>query len=212
MVSATEQELHRVELVRLGLRLEYLTVGWNLAEAAVAVTAGWLAGSIALVGFGLDSLIESSSGAVLLWRLRADAARERRELLEARALKLVGASFFLLAAYVAFDAVKSLMQREAPEQSYIGIALAIVSLIVMPLLARAKRRVAAQIKSRAMHADSRQTDICAYLSAILLGGLVLNVWLGWWWADPFAALVMAPVILKEGWEALHGETCSEACH
>jgi len=212
MVSATEQELHRVELVRLGLRLEYLTVGWNLAEAAVAVTAGWLAGSIALVGFGLDSLIESSSGAVLLWRLRADAARERRELLEARALKLVGASFFLLAAYVAFDAVKSLMQREAPEQSYIGIALAIVSLIVMPLLARAKRRVAAQIESRAMHADSRQTDICAYLSAILLGGLVLNVWLGWWWADPFAALVMAPVILKEGWEALHGETCSEACH
>jgi len=211
-VSATEQELHRVELVRLGLRLEYLTVGWNLAEAAVAVTAGWLAGSIALVGFGLDSLIESSSGAVLLWRLRADAARERRELLEARALKLVGASFFLLAAYVAFDAVKSLMQREAPEQSYIGIALAIVSLIVMPLLARAKRRVAAQIESRAMHADSRQTDICAYLSAILLGGLVLNVWLGWWWADPFAALVMAPVILKEGWEALHGETCSEACH
>lgn len=201
----------RTRLVQRGLRLEYLTIGWNLGEAAIAVAAGWLAGSIALVGFGLDSLIESASGAVLIWRLRADAAEELRERVEARALKLVGTSLFVLAAYVIFEAARSLWVREPPEKSYVGVGLAVVSLIVMPLLARAKRKVAAQIESRAMHADSRQTDICAYLSAILLGGLLLNAWLGWWWADPAAALAMSPLIVKEGWEAWHGEVCADAC-
>lgn len=195
--------------VKRGRLLEYLTVGWNAGEALIAVGAGILAGSIALIGFGLDSLIEMSSGVILLWRLHSDADVEKREAVEARALKLVGASFLLLAAYVSFDAAKSLLAREAPDASFIGMALAVVSLIVMPLLARAKQRVAARIHSRALQADSRQTDICAYLSAILLVGLGLNAVFGWWWADPVGALAMVPIIVKEGKEALEGERCSE---
>ena len=196
--------------VRRGRRLEYLTVGWNLCEGAIAVAAGAAAGSTALVGFGLDSFIESTSGATLIWRLRREGeGGERRERV---ALKLVGASLLLLAAYVATDAVWSLARREPPEASRVGVALAIVSLVAMPLLARAKRRVAARINSRALAADSRQTDICAYLSAVLLAGLALNAAFGWWWADPAAALVMTPIILKEGLRALRGETCCGGCH
>jgi divalent metal cation (Fe/Co/Zn/Cd) transporter len=190
--------------MRRGRELEYLTVGWNLLEGLVAVGAGVAAGSAALVGFGFDSFIESTSGGALLWRLRSDHDAERRERV---ALKLVGASFLLLAAYVAFDAGMALVNREPPDGSYVGVGLAAVSLAVMPLLARAKRRVAAQLRSRALEADSRQTDICAYLSAILLGGLLLNALLGWWWADPVAALLMVPIIAREGVEALRGETC-----
>lgn len=206
-------EAARAASVRRGKALAYLTIGWNSLEALIAIAAGLFAGSIALVGFGVDSVIEVSSGTALLWRLHLDSP-ERRERAEQVALKLVGVSFLLLAAYVAFDAVKSLIYREVPEASYIGIALAALSLAVMPLLARAKRRVAAEIGSRALRADSRQTDICAYLSAILLGGLILNAILGWWWADPVAALVMVPIIVKEGVEALRGEQCcgDDACH
>lgn len=198
----------RSNAVRRGRNLEYLTIGWNSLEAVAAIGAGASAGSIALVGFGFDSVIESVSGAVLLWRLFAGEGREKL------ALRLVGASFLILAAYVGFDAVKSLVLRESPEASYIGIAIAALSLVVMPILARAKRRVAASLNSRAMLADSRQTDICAYLSAILLGGLILNALFGWWWADPVAALVMLPIIVKEGFEGLQGETCCNngACH
>ncbi|HYN15830.1 MAG TPA: cation transporter [Terriglobales bacterium] len=191
----------RLAAIRRARRLEYLTIAWNSAEAAVALIAGLLAGSIALVGFGLDSVIEVSSGAIVLWRLFADHERAERI-----ALKIVGASFLALAAYVAFDSVKTLWLREAPEGSLAGIVLAAVSLVVMPLLARAKRRVAAGIGSRALHADSRQTDLCAYLSAILLGGLLLNALLGWWWADPVAGLLMTPIIANEGREALRGES------
>ena len=161
----------------------------------IAVGAGFVAGSTALVGFGFDSFIESLSGGALLWRLRSDEDAERRERI---ALKLVGWSFLILAAYVAFDAAMSLIRRGPPEASYVGISLSVLSLVVMPLLARAKRRVAAEMGSRALEADSRQTDICAYLSAILLGGLLLNALFGWWWADPVAALVMVPIIAKEG--------------
>jgi divalent metal cation (Fe/Co/Zn/Cd) transporter len=198
----------RAAITRRGRNLEYLTIGWNSLEAVAAIGAGLLAGSIALVGFGFDSVIESLSGAVVLWRLFAG---ERREKL---ALRLVGASFLVLAAYVGFDAIKSLVLREPPEASFLGIAIAALSLVVMPLLARAKRRVGASLNSRAMLADSRQTDICAYLSAILLGGLVLNAAFGWWWADPVAALVMLPIIVKEGIEGLRCETCCDggACH
>lgn len=194
--------------VRTGRRLAYLTIGWNSLEAIIAVGAGLVAGSIALVGFGFDSVIEVSSGAIILWRL---AAGEHREKL---ALKLVGISFLTLTAYIAFDAIKSLWLRELPETTYIGIAIAALSLIVMPLLARAKRKVAANLNSRAMHADSRQTDLCAYLSAILLAGLILNALFGWWWADPVAALMMAPIIAREGAQALRGETCCDDgdCH
>jgi len=196
----------RVATVRRGRRLEYLTIAWNSAEAAVALIAGLLASSIALVGFGLDSVIEVLSGAIVLWRLLADNERAER-----LALKVVGVSFLALAAYVAFDSSKTIWLRQAPEHSLPGIILAAVSLIVMPLLARAKRRVAAGIGSRALHADSRQADLCAYLSAILLGGLLLNALLGWWWADPAAGLVMTPIIVNEGREALRGESCRDAC-
>lgn len=196
--------------IRRGILLEYITLGWNALEAIVAIISGLIAGSVALVGFGLDSVIEMSSGAVLLWRLHSDADEHRRERVERIALRLVGLSFVTLALYVAIDAAKSLWQHERPEESTPGIIIAAASLAVMPLLARAKRRVAAGINSGAMQADSRQTDICAYLSAILLGGLLLNALLGWWWADPVAGLIMVPIIAKEGIEALQCKTC--ACH
>jgi divalent metal cation (Fe/Co/Zn/Cd) transporter len=189
-------------LVERGRRLEFFTIGWNIIEAIVSIGAGLLAGSIALIGFGVDSLIESASGTVLLWRLRAGEKGEERE---QRALKLVGWSLLALAAYVAVDAAKSLIEGEEPQRSIPGIIIAALSLVVMPLLAKAKRKVAAGLKSKAMAADSTQTDICAYLSAILLGGLGLNALLGWWWADPIAGLMMVPIIAKEGLEALRGE-------
>src|SRR6266480_264181 len=147
---------------RAGRRLEYFTLGWNLTEAVVGIGAGVIAGSIALIGFGMDSIIESFSGAILLWRLQRHQAAEKREQL---ALKLVGISFFVLAAYVAADAAKTLIQREAPHGSIVGVCLAAVSIVVMPFLARAKRRVAARLNSRALVADSRQTDLCAYYQA-----------------------------------------------
>lgn len=200
------QVIRRDEAVRQGRRLEYFTVGWNLIEAAVALGAGLFAGSIALIGFGIDSLIETSSGAVLLWRLKEGEEGEQRERI---ALKLVGISLLALAAYVAIDATKGLILKEPPEESLVGIILAAVSLIVMPLLAWAKRRVAARLNSQALVADSHQTDICAYLSAILLVGLGLNALFGWWWADPISALAMVPIIVKEGLEALRGESCLE---
>lgn len=198
----------RADVITRGRRLEYLTIGWNSLEGLIAIAAGLFAGSIALVGFGLDSLIELCSGAALLWRLHLDAP-ERRERAEAIALKVVGICFLALAAYVFYDALKSLIRRETPAASYIGIGIAALSLIVMPVLARAKRHIAEKINSRAMRADARQTDICAYLSAILLVGLVLNAIFGWWWSDPLAALVMTPIIAKEGVEALRGEACCD---
>lgn len=200
----------RAALVKRGRWLEYFTIIWNLLEGIISVGAGVLAGSIALVGFGFDSFIESASGGALLWRLHLDRP-ERREQAEKFALKLVGASFLLLAAYVTVDAVKSLVKREPPSPTYLGIGIAALSLVVMPLLARAKRSIAKEIHSHALEADARQTDICAYLSAILLGGLLLNAVFGWWWADPIAALIMIPIIIKEGIEGLRGETCGD-CH
>lgn len=195
------QQIIRTVNVKRGRRLEYLTIGWNSLEAVFAIGAGAMAGSIALVGFGVDSVIEVSSGAIVLWRLVSGEHRERL------ALKLVGISFLALAAYVTFDAAKSLWFRETPDATYLGIVIAALSLIVMPLLARAKRKVAADLNSGAMLADSRQTDICAYLSGILLAGLGLNILFGWWFADPVAALVMVPIIAREGIQALRGKTC-----
>lgn len=200
--AITDRRIH----LRRGRLLEYLTLAWNLVEAAVAIGAGLAAGSSALIGFGLDSVIESTSGAVLLWRLQEGESGERRE---QRALQLVGVSFLLLAAYVAWEAGGTLWRREVPEGSPVGIVLAVVSLIVMPILARAKRKVATELGSAALEADSRQTDLCAVLSAILLGGLLLNALLGWWWADPVAALAMVPVITAESIRALRGERCDD---
>jgi divalent metal cation (Fe/Co/Zn/Cd) transporter len=203
--------INRIAALRRGIQLEYLTIVWNLLEGLVAVIAGAIAGSIALVGFGIDSWIETSSGAVLIWRFRAERNGSNAEMVERKAVRWVGISFLLLAVYVTWVACASLLKREAPERSIIGVAIAILSLIVMPLLARQKRRTAQALSSVALQADSRQTSICAYLSVILLGGLVLNAVLGWWWADPVAALIMVPMITKEGIEGLRGETCSD-CH
>ncbi len=201
----------RADHIRRGIWLEYLTIGWNVIEGLVALASGVVAGSIALVGFGIDSLIETSSGSILLWRLRAERSGQNAEAVERLALRLVGLSFFLLAVYVAADSIKTLWLREKPERSAMGIAIAVLSLIVMPWLAYQKRKAAARLSSAAMKADSRQTSLCAYLSAILLGGLVLNAALGWWWADSVAAIVMVPIIAREGWSAFKGEPCSD-CH
>jgi divalent metal cation (Fe/Co/Zn/Cd) transporter len=203
----------RTQHLQRGILLEYLTIGWNVIECVVAVGSGAVSGSVALVGFGIDSFIETSSGAVLLWRLRAEHRGQDAEKVERKALKLVGVCFMLLAAYVTFDSVKTLIEKEYPERSVIGIAIAFLSMVVMPWLAHLKRRTAGNLNSASLHADSRQTSLCAYLSVILLAGLLLNALLGWWWADPVAALAMVPVIVKEGREALRGETCSDcACH
>ena len=203
----------RANLVRRGRRLEYFTIAYNSLEGLIALVAGLMAGSIALVGFGFDSLIEVTSGAALVWRLHSDADESRRERIEAITLRIVGVCFLLLAAYVSYDSIKSLIWREHPRESIPGIVLAIASLIVMPLLVRAKRKVARGINSAAFMADSKQTELCTYLSAILVGGLLLNALLGWWWADPVAALIMVPIIVKEGIEGLRGETCcDEECH
>ncbi len=205
---------NRALLVRRGQRLEYFTIAYNSLEGVLAILLGFLASSIALVGFGFDSVIEVISGAALLWRLGTDVDADRREHAEATALRIVGWCFLALAAYVTYDSVASLIRREAPEESIPGIVLAALSLAIMPVLVWAKRRVAAEIRSGALKADARQTELCTYLSAILLGGLVLNAMLGWWWADPVAALVMVPIIAREGVEALRGERCcdDEGCH
>jgi len=197
----------RVDVARRGLQLQWLTIGWNSAECLVAVIAGLLSGSVALVGFGFDSAIEVASSLAAVWRLRSDANESARVTAELRATRLIGACFLLLAVWITWDGAASLARREAPSESLTGIVLAALSLVVMPLLARLKRRVASRLQSGALEAESRQTEICAYLSAILLAGLGLNAWLGWWWADPVAGLAMVPLIAREGWEAIRGKTC-----
>ena len=207
MTSATNAGQKRAELLRHGLLLEYLTVGWNIVEGGVAIGAGLLSGSIALVGFGVDSFIESISGSVLIWRLREEgrgATEERIEHVERRAEVLVGVAFLVLAAYVTFEALRSLIGGEAPDASPVGIVLTAVSIPVMLWLAAAKRRTGEALGSRALVADSRQTRACWYLSVVALAGLVANAALGWWWADPLAALGIAVLLVREGWEAVRG--------
>jgi divalent metal cation (Fe/Co/Zn/Cd) transporter len=199
----------RAATVRRGRKLEYFTIVWNTLEGVVAVVAGWMAGSIALVGFGVDSFIEVTSGAALLWRMSTDADGQRRERNERRALRIVGLSFVGLAAYVAYESLSDLVRKHAPESSLPGVFLACVSLVVMPLLSRAKRKVGNALSSGAMNADAKQAEFCAYLSTILLGGLLMNVLFGLWWADPVAALVMAPVMANEGIQRLRGKTCDD---
>jgi divalent metal cation (Fe/Co/Zn/Cd) transporter len=205
----SEIALDRQALAQRGMRLEYFTIAWNLLEGLVAVVAGALAGSISLIGFGVDSFIEVTSGAALLWRMSADADECSRERLERRALRVVGACFLALAVYVLWEAIADLRGGKAAEHSITGIVLACVSLIVMPVLSRAKRRVGNALNSAAMNADARQTEFCTYLSAILLGGLLLNAVWGLWWADPAAALVMVPLITREGVEGLRGKACCD---
>jgi len=203
--------LERANAVHHGRRLEYFTIGWNTLEGLVAVVAGAVAGSVSLVGFGIDSFIEVTSGSALLWRMSVDADVHRRERNERRALQIVGVCFLCLAAYIAYESATDLWSKRAPEHSIPGILLACVSLVVMPLLSRAKRKVGCALSSAAMHADAKQTEFCTYLSAVLLAGLVLNAFFGLWWADPVGGLVMVPIITKEGIEGLQGKACNDCC-
>ena len=190
-------------LYRKALGLEYFTVGYNVLEGVLAIVAGILAGSIALVGFGLDSAVESSSGSVIIWRLtrHGKVSPEEEERVERIAVRLVGVSFFLLGAYVFFESVRKLYLMEAPEPSLFGIGIAATSVIVMPVLSRAKLKTAREMGSRSLAADSKQTFICTLLSVALLVGLGLNYLFGLWWADPAAALVIVFFIIREGIES-----------
>ncbi len=195
----------RRALHRRALRLEYFTIGWNVIEAFVAIGAGMIAGSVALVGFGVDSGIEVISAIGLLWRLRtagpqATATEERGA--ERRALYIVAATFFLLAAYIGYEAGGALLRGERPETSTVGLVLSVLSLLIMPLLAYSKQRTGREFGSRALVADSIETWVCSYLSLSLLAGIGLHQLFDWWWADPAGALAMLPVILWQGWETL----------
>jgi divalent metal cation (Fe/Co/Zn/Cd) transporter len=194
---APEERSRRLER---GLKLEYFSLAWNFLETFVGMAAGIAAGSIALIGFALDSVVESSSAAVLIWRLRSERSGRDVESIERRAVRLVAVAFWGLAAYIGTKAVIDLISQNRPDESVVGIALAIVSLVVMPILAARKRAAARELDSRAMSADSSQTSLCTYISAFLLVGLCANALLGWWWADPLAGLAIAAFAAKEGHE------------
>jgi divalent metal cation (Fe/Co/Zn/Cd) transporter len=211
-VLATGRADSRHRLVARSRRLNIATLAYNTLEGIIAISAGLAAGSVALVGFGIDSGIELGASSAALWRLHADADVARRAVVERRSHRVIGALFIILATYVAVDASTALWNREAPRESPVGIVLAAASVLVMPLLARAKRRVGLALGSRALTAEAAQTALCTYLSAILLVGLGLNAWLGWWWADPVAALAMLPIIVREGVEGLRGAPpCCDDC-
>ncbi|OGO56946.1 MAG: hypothetical protein A2Z32_01100 [Chloroflexi bacterium RBG_16_69_14] len=198
----------RPRLLTRALRLEYVTVGWNVVEGIVAIAAALAAGSVALLGFGIDSFVESASGSILIWRLLAERRatdEERIEHVERRAQRLVAASLALLAAYIAWESITSIVAGERPEPSLVGIVLAAVSLVTMWWLAREKRRVGTALGSRAMTADAFQTDACFWLSLFLLVGIGANALFGLWWADPLAALAMTIFIGREALEAWHGD-------
>jgi divalent metal cation (Fe/Co/Zn/Cd) transporter len=195
----------RAHLVRRARLLAWAGLGWHAIEATVAVTAGVVAGSVALVGFGADSLVEAMAGLVVLWRLASAHAMSER-----RAQQLIAVSFYVLSAYVAVEAMRSLASADLPGVSWVGIGLSIVTLATMPPLATAKARVANALGSSATKSESRQTMLCAYLSAALLVGLGLNALLGWWWADPVTAFGIAGVAVKEGRDAWRGESCCTA--
>ncbi|GGI07125.1 cation diffusion facilitator family transporter [Egicoccus halophilus] len=201
----------RAEALRRVRRYNHLTIGWNVVEGVVAIGAGVVAGSIGLIAFGLDSAVEVSTSLVLAWRL----AQERRggcmDRYDRRATKLIAACFAVLAAYVAFEAVGQLLDRQAPDVSVVGMALAAVSVVVMPLLARAKKQLGPVLGSQAVVSESRQTELCAWLSAVLLVGLGLNATLGWWWADPVAALALAGFATREAVGTWRAEGLEDTC-
>jgi divalent metal cation (Fe/Co/Zn/Cd) transporter len=188
-------------LRRRGFWLEYASMAWMTAEAAVAITAGVIASSIALTGFGLDSVIEFFAAAIVVWQLRGEVEGQDRE---TRAVRLIGVTFFALAVYLTVESIRDLAGHARPEQSVPGLAVAAAALIVMPLLAVAKRRTGRALGNRTLIADSAETAFCALTSAAALLGVGLNAWLGWWWADPAAGLVIAALAVREGletWEA-----------
>jgi divalent metal cation (Fe/Co/Zn/Cd) transporter len=201
----------RSDLIRRGLWLNYLTIGYNAVEGIVSVAAGVVSGSVALVSFGVDSAIEVTSSLAAHWRLRADIDPERRERAERITHRIIGWTFLALAAYVVVESVATLWRREVPEASPVGVVVLVLSVVVMPWIARASRQVARALGSRSLEADAAQTALCAYLSVIALAGVGLNAALGWWWADPLAALGMVPIIAKEGLEGIRGEPACD-CH
>jgi divalent metal cation (Fe/Co/Zn/Cd) transporter len=208
------QAQQRERLLRRGLRLEWLTVGWNVVEGFVAVLAALSAGSVALLGFGIDSFVESASGLVLIWRLLAERGSdvERIGQMERRAEQLVAASLFGLAVYIAIEACLRLIGRERPDVSKIGIAVTALSIGLMWWLARAKRATAHGLGSRALRADASQTTACLWLSTVTLAGVTLNAAFGWWWADPVAALLLVYFIVVEAREAYRGDEFSAVDH
>lgn len=200
----------RDRLVRRARALAWVGLAWHGIEAAVAIVAGLAAGSIALVGFGVDSVIESLAAIVVLWRFSGN--RSGSDAAERRAQRLIGGSFFLLAAYVGIEAIRSLVEADHPSVSWVGIGLAAVTVVLMPALASAKARVGDQLASSSTKSEGRQNQLCAYLSAALLIGLGGNALFGWWWLDPITALAIGAVALSEGREAWRGESCcAEAC-
>ena len=199
----------RTRLVSRARLLAWLGIAWHLAEAAIAFAAGAAAGSIALIGFGADSLVESLAGLILVWRFAGRRTESARA--EQRAQQLIGLSFFLIAGYVAVEALRTLIAAQHPDPSWVGIGLAAVTLITMPMLASAKARVGERLGSSATKSEGRQNMLCAYLSAGLLIGLGANALLSWWWADPATALLIAGVAVNEGRAAWRGESCSDAC-
>ncbi len=207
----TGDVIDRPGLVRRGLRLNYLTIGYNICEGVASLVAGVIAGSIALVGFGVDSMVEVGAGGAAQWRLRSDLDPIRRAHTERVASVIIGWCFLALAAYVTADSLKTLWFSERPERSIAGLVILTLSVIVMPILARAKRNVANELSSNALRSDARQTSLCAYLSVIALAGVLLNAVAGLWWADPVAALCMVPIIAKEGIEGLHAEELEDKC-
>jgi divalent metal cation (Fe/Co/Zn/Cd) transporter len=207
--AVLELQPTRPVLVRRARLLARLGVAWHALEAAVAVAAGVAAGSIALVGFGADSLVEAVAGIVLMWRLAP--ARAASEAAERRAQRLIGLSFYAIAVYVAVEAARTLIAADHPDTSWVGIGLAAVTVVVMPPLAAAKARVGEQLGSSATKSEGRQNMLCAYLSVALLVGLGANALAGLWWADPVAALAIAAVAIREGREAWRGEACCDAC-
>lgn len=204
-----ELAFNRHDLIRRGKKLEYFTIVWNSLEGLIAVLAGVFASSISLVAFGADSFIEVASGSALLWRIYSDADESKREEIERMALRIVAACFFALALYVGYEATTDLLRREAPKHSLFGIIVACVSLVVMPVLSRAKRKLASDMGSAAMDADAKQTEFCVYLSVILLAGLLLNAAFNLWWADPIGGLLMLPIILREGIQAFRARPCCQ---
>jgi divalent metal cation (Fe/Co/Zn/Cd) transporter len=195
-------DMDRAALVRRGIWLSYATIAYNSLEAIGSLIAGAMAGSVALVGFGVDSVIEVMASLAAQWRLRSDLDLRRREGVEIWTRRIVAICFLALAVYVLADAANTLWQREAPDSSLFGIVVLALSVVVMPVLARSKKRVARAMRSGALEAEAAQTSLCAYLSVIGLGGVALNALFGWWWADPGAALIMVPIIAAEGWEGI----------
>lgn len=208
----TSDAVERKDLVRRGRMLAWFTIVWNAIEGVAGIAAGIAAGSIALIGFGIDSYVEVFAGSVIIWRLSKERHGEAvSEAAEQRAVRLIALTFLLLAVGVGVESIRRLASGERPDESWFGIGLAVVSLVVMPLLARAKRRVGERLGSRAVTADATETVLCVWLSAILLVGLGANAAFGWWWADPLAALGVVYVAAREGIEHWRAEELDDCC-